>query len=315
MARSFVSSGIEIGRRHADSGTTRCQGTLAMVRSSRSASTQWWLPGLGLASIAILAAYGYLSSAQNAALQRKLLDQQAAERAIIARARSAAEHGDVSTLGPMLDTSGILLQRRIDLVECAARSGQPEAVRILLDHGWPSDGLGHSGRPLVQAACAGRNQVVKLLVAHGASANVLAGGVTPLMGAIGWGDVGTVKLLLSSGADVNARVPRTPIAAFSARPPGLFVDGRSSGITESFPSSMHDREGEGLSPRLANMHLATALMRAARGGRGDIVQLLLAHGADPTMKSDDGLTAADVARAWGHEGVDRILLRAQASRH
>ncbi len=44
----------------------------------------------------------------------------------------------------------------------------------------------------------------------------------------------------------------------------------------------------------------TPLMAAAENGDGELVELLLAAGADATRRADDGRTAADLARAAGH---------------
>ena len=41
-------------------------------------------------------------------------------------------------------------------------------------------------------------------------------------------------------------------------------------------------------------------MGAASGGRADIADLLLRHGADPSLRSEDGRTAAEIARAHSH---------------
>ena len=42
----------------------------------------------------------------------------------------------------------------------------------------------------------------------------------------------------------------------------------------------------------------------------EVVELLLAHGADPSVKGDDGTTAADSARALSQERVAERLERA-----
>jgi len=51
----------------------------------------------------------------------------------------------------------------------------------------------------------------------------------------------------------------------------------------------------------------TALMSAAANGSMEFVQMLLAAGADPKLKMTDGKTAADFARARGHEAVAKRL--------
>ncbi len=51
----------------------------------------------------------------------------------------------------------------------------------------------------------------------------------------------------------------------------------------------------------------TPLMMAARGGRREVVQLLLDEGADPLLKNERGLAASDFARANGFTDLARLL--------
>jgi ankyrin repeat protein len=48
-------------------------------------------------------------------------------------------------------------------------------------------------------------------------------------------------------------------------------------------------------------------MGAAAAGRQDLVGLLLQHGADPSLQSEDGKTAADIAREHGHPDLAATL--------
>lgn len=52
---------------------------------------------------------------------------------------------------------------------------------------------------------------------------------------------------------------------------------------------------------------ATALMSAAANGSTEFVDLLLAAGADPKVRMADGKSAADFARARGHEAIAKKL--------
>ena len=51
----------------------------------------------------------------------------------------------------------------------------------------------------------------------------------------------------------------------------------------------------------------TALMFAAGGGQKEIGTILLAAGADPTVKDRDAQTAEEFARSVGHEDVAKLL--------
>ncbi len=57
-----------------------------------------------------------------------------------------------------------------------------------------------------------------------------------------------------------------------------------------------------------NEHGMTALMRAARQGRVQIVRMLLEHGADPNVVRNDKFTALSLAAFFGHSQVVEILL-------
>jgi uncharacterized protein len=149
--------------------------------------------------------------------------------------------------------------------------------------------------PLMIATLSYDDEAIKVLLAHGAAvdvANVFR--ITPLMAAAGMsgssrGGVGsaiapgggprkpidvqarvidTVDLLLAAGANINARVANshTHTAKLVA-----YVTGR-------------DHEGQ------------SALFAAAEEGWDRVVKDLLAHGAEPAFRDDDGKTALDYAR-------------------
>jgi len=60
-------------------------------------------------------------------------------------------------------------------------------------------------------------------------------------------------------------------------------------------------------PNIQTKGGATALMSAANNGSMEFVDMLLAAGADPKLRMSDGKTAADFARARGHEAVAKRL--------
>ena len=139
--------------------------------------------------------------------------------------------------------------------------------------------------PLMVAAMRHDDGVVKALLAHGAVVdlpNVFR--ITPLMAACGMsgsgrgngpeaGDVQarairTIDLLLNAGANVNTRVTN------------------SHTHTAELVAYVHGRDHEG----------QTALFAAAESGWNRVVKDLLVHGADPTVRDDDGKSALDYAR-------------------
>jgi hypothetical protein len=57
-----------------------------------------------------------------------------------------------------------------------------------------------------------------------------------------------------------------------------------------------------------NEHGMTALMRAARHGRVQMVRVLLEHGADPNVVRNDNFTALSLAAFFGHAEIVEILI-------
>jgi ankyrin repeat protein len=56
----------------------------------------------------------------------------------------------------------------------------------------------------------------------------------------------------------------------------------------------------------------TALFLASQNGHLEVIQALLAKGAEINAKTDDGRTALDVATAKGHDDVRALLMQAGA---
>ena len=140
--------------------------------------------------------------------------------------------------------------------------------------------------PLLRASIGHAAAAVRLLLEHGALVdlpNVM--GVTPFMGAAGMGmsqrdrrvnleddvqtrAIATLELLLAAGADVNARVAD--------------IESRSARIARI--STMTERQGQ------------TALFGAVKFGWTRVVELLLAHGANPAITDALGKSPLDAAQ-------------------
>lgn len=89
----------------------------------------------------------------------------------------------------------------------AARVGQSEIVRILLDAGVQPDiwGLGYTSTPLMNAIGSNLDNydIVTILLEAGANPNILVDSKTPLMAAANNGKLRTTQILLEFGADVK----------------------------------------------------------------------------------------------------------------
>ena len=95
----------------------------------------------------------------------------------------------------------------------AARQGDVEITRLLLNAGADIDGLAGNGTsPLVVAAHSGHTALAIELLNQGADANSMGAGYTALHAAILRGDLDTVEALLDHGADPNQRLLKaTPV--------------------------------------------------------------------------------------------------------
>ncbi|XVF06340.1 hypothetical protein REPUB_Repub06bG0039400 [Reevesia pubescens] len=97
----------------------------------------------------------------------------------------------------------------------AAGHGQPDAVKVLLEHhANPNAETEDDITPLLSAVAAGSLACLDLLIQAGAKVNVTAGGATPLHIAADNGSPELINSLLKAGADTNApdevRMARSP---------------------------------------------------------------------------------------------------------
>jgi ankyrin repeat protein len=136
-----------------------------------------------------------------------------------------------------------------------------------------------------------------LLDADPSAASALAGDGFPALGlAAYFKQPAIVRLLLDRGADPNQ-------AAANA-----------AGVTalHAAVSSNQLQAAEWLLDAGADVNARqqmnyTPLMGAAANARAELLDLLLARGADPALVTTDGKTAADLAREHGHDGVAERL--------
>jgi len=158
--------------------------------------------------------------------------------------------------------------------------------------------LAQGATPLLRAARAGDVDFVRLLLEHGALVDLPSKeGVTPLMAAAGVefgqrvtrgrnrteeGVIETIKVLLDAGANINAQMVSERNRRFVA-----------NGSQLSQGSSYRARGQQVPSPNAVPHH--TALHGAAMHGYNSVVELLVEHGADLSMRDASGATAVDVA--------------------
>ncbi|HEX3839067.1 MAG TPA: ankyrin repeat domain-containing protein [Steroidobacteraceae bacterium] len=178
---------------------------------------------------------------------------------------------------------------------------------------------GRADRPSADATTG--TELVKMMLEHGANPNlqikivpplrslrddrgpdaVLQAGTTPLARAAKGGDVEVVRLLLVHGA--NASLPTVQGVTPMMMAAGTEYSGRDSRgryqTDEQAAQIIQLLLGAGADINARAVDGGTALHGAASRGRNAIVNLLVAHNADPAIKDARGRTAADVANGVG----------------
>jgi len=157
------------------------------------------------------------------------------------------------------------------LVFAAVKNDVP-SMKALLDAGAnPNAALRSGGRPLIVAMQYRHTAAALALIERGADITVRdRSGTTMLHLAAQVGDREVVRALLGRGADPNARTPKAT-AAEGARGGG---GGRGAPIGEQTP-----------------------LMVAARTDHEEVMRALVAAGADPSLRAQDGTTLLMAAAA------------------
>nr|CAI5859549.1 unnamed protein product [Callosobruchus analis] len=187
----------------------------------------------------------------------------------------------------------------------AARLGQAQVVKVLLEAGANADQADVDGwTPLRAAAWGGHTEVVELLVKHGCSLDsVDAENRTALRAAAWSGHEEIVKILLEHGADVNLTDHEGRTALIAAAYMG------HSEIVEhllNYGADINHADADG---RTA---LSVAALCAPRQPGVNVVSTLLERGATVDHKDKEGMTPLLVASFEGHRDVCELLLENEA---
>ncbi len=176
----------------------------------------------------------------------------------------------------------------------AASEGHAKVLRTLIEHGAKIDIADNYGTTaLIVASTAGHDEVVALLLEH--NANPVArdnSGSSPLVNAVYFGHTKTVSLLLPRQKNLDKQDGEELLLLAS----GL---GHNDII-----NVMIDY---GISANARGLKQRTALMAAAAFDRAETAKILLARGANPDARDEDGNTALDVAKDRGSDKVLALL--------
>jgi ankyrin repeat protein len=207
-------------------------------------------------------------------------------------------------------------------------SRQAGLIAPLVNAGADIDAADASGTtPLVAAGAAGDDGCVKALLEAGARSDLTdKRGRTALWLAANQGAVQAVRRLAAkSPLDTPDAEGTTPIAAGAARGSddvvkALLVAGANARIVSlAGNTALHVAAAAGRAGTVAlltgkagdvdavNQHQDTALILAVKARCTECARTLLAAGASTRLRNSDGLTAADVARLTGNDGLVKVF--------
>jgi uncharacterized protein len=174
----------------------------------------------------------------------------------------------------------------------AAEGSHISIAQRLMEHGADVKLTGRSGiSPIAAASYAGNDVIVEALLARGADERAPdETGKPPIIYAAAGARLDIVKRLLARNIDINARYSNDlTLLMWASGPDEKAPEAQAvKVVSDLLDAGAHidDRDDRG----------RTALMIAAEGGHEEIADLLMARGADASLKDKTGKRAADLTR-------------------
>eukprot|EP01032_Pedospumella_encystans_P008759 gene8759-10361_t len=189
----------------------------------------------------------------------------------------------------------------------AAEHGHTEVVKMLLEHGAEVNCKSVADQTTALTLAASHNNdanLIKVLLEHGATVNHGNGyGNTALHEACRMGHGAVINILLEHGADVNAKNHKgsTPLHMFCyGNPKAGAKDLHSRALCETLL-----KNGAGVNT--PDNRGATPVLVCAASGRIDLLELLVARGADLHAVDGKNQNASDVATFYSQEAMVKFL--------
>ncbi len=192
------------------------------------------------------------------------------------------------------------------LLLAADYDGAGATVKMLLDRGADVNARSTVPRPvntaIARAAMRGDVEVIRMLLEHGASLNDLDKGSAALLVSVIRGDTRLASFLLGQGADAETRF--TGIDTAKGSTPLMWA------ANWGFPEMVRFLLKHGASIEARDDEGLTALMYAASAkdrGNTEVLEILLAAGADTKAATAGGETAASLAQRYGKQRAAELL--------
>ena len=217
----------------------------------------------------------------------------------------SAHAGDLEVMKVLLDNGAQIEQadqHGFTALMVAAGDGQVDAAKLLLERAAKLEAADQEGTTVfMRAAKSGQLEMVKFLFKRGAKLDAHDKvGFTALHEAADRGHVEVVKFLLSLGLEVDARCGRESTPLHYAATGAFTNEARYVAVVKV----LLDHKADFKARRRDHQ---TPLHRAAEWGHPQILQVLLAAGADPDARDDDARTALALAVAGKHKECAELL--------